>query len=159
MTASALFRYSLPALLVGAISGYFAGQVLDQESGRSSRKASTLRDDFLSSDDDEIDYDKVARVCLAAASRSPVRHTSAKASVTAVPDSPKVLKTKERLDSIMSRSLEEGVWSRGAGFLTEGLLQQLPPSDVADFETLLRTTVERGDLEVQPGAWVPEELK
>jgi hypothetical protein len=76
----------------------------------------------------------------------------------AEPNSPEVTKAKERLDGVMSRSMEVGVWSRGAGMLAEGLLQRMPPADVADFETLLRTTVERGDLEVQPGAWVPEDL-
>lgn len=157
MTVSAILRYSLPALLVGALGGYFAGAVLEKNPKRGAGKVNTLRDEFLSTTDDEIDYEKVARVCLAAASRIP-RHTSAKASVTAEPNSPVVQKTKERLDDVMSRSMQAGVWSRGAGLVTESLLQRLPPSDVADFETLLRTTLERGDLEAQPGAWVPENL-
>jgi hypothetical protein len=157
MTVTAIFRYSLPALLVGALGGYFVGDVLGKRPASSARKTSTLRDDFLSTTDDEIDYEKVARVCLAAASRTP-RQTTAKASVMAEPNSPEVTKAKERLDGVMSRSMEVGVWSRGAGMLAEGLLQRMPPADVADFETLLRTTVERGDLEVQPGAWVPEDL-
>lgn len=157
MTAAAILKYSLPALLVGALGGYFAGGVLEKNPKRATAKVSTLRDDFLSTTDDEIDYEKVARVCLAAASRSP-RQPSAKASVTADPDSPEVQKTKEHLDHVMSRTMETGVWSRGAGLAAEGLLSRLPPSDVADFETLLRTVLERGDLEVQPGAWVPEDL-
>jgi hypothetical protein len=157
MTVSALLQYSAPALLVGALGGYFLSGVLEKSPKASARPASTLRDDFLSTSDDEIDYEKVARVCLAAAGRSSQK-TSAKASVMAEPNSPEVLKNKGRLDELMSRAVEAGQWSRGAGFLAEGLLQQLPPSDVADFENLLKATVERGDLEVQPGAWLPEDL-
>lgn len=157
MTASAIFRYTLPALLVGALGGYFVGQVLARDAERPARKAPTLRDDFLSTTDDEVDYEKLARVCLAAGSRAS-HHTSAKASVMAEPDSERVIETKEHLDEVMSKSLEMGVWSRGAGTVTQGLLRRLPPSDVADFEQLLRSTVERGALEVQPGAWLPEDL-
>lgn len=157
MTVSAILKYSFPALLVGALGGYFGGDVLGKNPKHAAGKKSTLRSDFLSTTDDEIDYDKVARVCLTAASRT-LRHTSAKASVTAEPDSPEVIRVKTQLDDVMARSMDAGVWSRGAGLVTESLLLRLPPSDVADFETLLRTTLERGDLEVQPGAWIPEDL-
>lgn len=157
MAVSALLQYSVPALLVGALGGYFLGDALEKSPKSSARPASTLRDDFLSTSDDEIDYEKVARVCLAAAGRSSQK-TSAKASIMAEPNSPEVLKYKGRLDELMSRALEAGLWSRGAGLVAEGVLRKLPPSDVADFENLLKTTVERGDLEVQPGAWLPEDL-
>lgn len=157
MTVSALLQFSLPALLVGALGGYFASGVLEKNPKSSERPASTLRSEFLSTSDDEFDYEKLARVCLAAAGRSS-HQTSAKASALAEPNSPEVLKTKERLDELMSRAMEAGKWTRGAGVVTEGLLQKLPPSDVADFENLLKTTVERGDLQVQPGAWLPEDL-
>lgn len=148
----------MPALIVGAFGGYFAGGVIENAPKSSARPASTLRSEFLSTKDDEIDYDKMARVCLAAAGRS-LRQTSAKASILAEPNSPDVLKNKERLDELMSRAMEARKWTRGAGFVAEGLLQRLPPSDVADFENLVRTAVDRGDLDVQPGAWLPEDLK
>jgi hypothetical protein len=158
MTVSAVLQYSLPALLAGALGGYFASGALEKAPKSSERPASTLRSEFLSTSDDEIDYEKLARVCLAAGSRS-LNRTSAKASILAEPNSPKVLIVKEQLDELMSRAMEAGKWTRGAGAVTEGLLHRLPPSDVADFENLLRTTVERGDLQVQPGAWLPENLK
>jgi hypothetical protein len=156
-----LLRYVLPTLLVGALGGYFAGATLGASgkvsAGGKSGQRATPRSDFLSSDDDEVDYEKLARVCLAAANRG-VPQTSSQASIIAEPNSPAVRKVKAKLDEVMSISLEDGVWSRGASMRAQNLLRLLPASDVADFEKLLLTTLERGDLKPQPGAWIPEAI-
>jgi|GEM_PF-1312924 len=159
-------RYFLPAILVAALGGYFAGRESTKsgsgEVSESKKEASTLRAKFLSSDEDVVDYEKLARVCLSVVDRGGAGSANSKGSVKraalADPDDPAVLESKGRLDDVVSNSLEKGVWSRGAGVGTRGHLKRLPPSDAADFEKLLRTMVERGDLKVQPGAWIPDAI-
>jgi hypothetical protein len=154
--AHPVFQYVLPSLLIGAALGHYApphfsGSLQDQ---KADKMRVSPRERFLSSTQEEVDYDKLARVCLTAGQRGQQR-TSARSSITAEPDSPEVNDVKEKLDSVMSVSLEEGFWSRGAAFRARTLLRRLPASDVANFESLLRTTLERGDMQAQPGAWVP----
>ena len=158
MTPSALFQYTLPALLVGAVGGFFAGNTLAGASnGKEGRSPSTLRADFLSSADDDFDYEKLARVCLSVANRA-TPGVQSHGSELAKSNSPEVIKMKDRLDDVLSTALEDRKWSRGAGMVASNILRRIPPSDAADFEKLLRTTLERGDMEVQPGAWIPKDL-
>ncbi len=151
-------RYAIPSLIVGSIGGFFVGNSLRASAPPSSPL--NPREAFLSSDDDPVDYNKLARVCLAAVGNGAAgTKTQSRASVTADPGSEKVAETKAALDNVMSVSLERGKWSRAASTQTRYLLSQLPPADVADFEKLLRTVVDRGDLQVAAGAWVPRQEK
>lgn len=152
----------IPSVLFGAVGGFFASDILSAGKGES-KSASKMspREAFLSSDDDEFDYEKIAQICLAAGARNSrsvgggAVHASTRGSLTAEPDSEKVQTAKKRLDDLMSITLEQGVWSTMASTRARFLLRHLPPADVADFESLLRTTLDRGDMEVVPGAWVP----
>lgn len=155
--AHPLLRYVLPSLILGAALGHFVPTfVATQLAASKPTLKISPRERFLSNNSDkEVDYEKLARVCLTAASRGEFR-TSARASSIAEPNSPEVSESKKGLDHVMSVSLEEGVWSRAAAFRARTLLRHLPATDVANFEALLRTTLERGDMQVQPGAWVPK---
>lgn len=149
-------RYAIPALIVGAIGGFFVGNSMREGTAPSSPL--NPREAFLSSNDDPIDYNKLARVCVTAAGSGTFgTKTEARASATAESGSEQVAQTKAALDNVMSVSLERGKWSRAASTQTRYLLSQLPPADVADFEKLLRTVVDRGDLQVASGAWVPRQ--
>jgi hypothetical protein len=151
-------RYTIPALIVGSIGGFFVGNSLSSQKTTAAAELSP-REQFLSSADDPVDYNKLARVCVAAASNGATgAGNQASASPTAEPGSERVAQTKAALDNVMSVSLERGKWSRAASTQTRYLLSQLPPADVADFEKLLRTVVDRGDLQVASGAWVPRKV-
>jgi len=155
----------IPSVLFGAVGGFFASETMSAGKTSSSSKKMTPREAFLSSSDDEFDYEKIAQICLAAGAQNSRRPggapilTSTGGSLTAKSGSPEVEKTKAALDNVMSVSLERGVWSGMAATRARLLLRRLPPADVADFETLLRTTLERGDMKAQMGAWVPSGTK
>lgn len=114
----------------------------------------------MSSDDDVLDYEKLARVCLSVAQRSGLEKGSASLDLLASPHAAQapeeVKKTKDYLDRLMSSALEKGSWTRLISFRARQLMGELPPSDAADFASLFETAVRRGDLQVAPGAWVPE---
>ena len=157
-----LLTYILPSLFVGALGGFFVGDVVSN--GASSKtKRVTQRAAFLSSEDDEIDYQKLARVCLTAGSRS-TGASALKVSPRAPQQAQAELSdreidaTKESLDRVMTATLESGIWTRDAAFYTRNMLRRLPASDVADFERLLNTTLDNGDLKPQVGAWTPAQL-
>lgn len=161
--AHPIVSYSLPALLFGVVIGFFGEQWRSGEGGSSSNAASRTsggkslnpRQAFLSSEDDAFDYDKLARTCLDAAGTPDGNGRIARAKPRSGPE---IDMAKEGLDRIMSFSLEEGVWSRGAAFRADIYLKRLPPTDAEDFERLLKTAIDRGDLTLQPGAWLPEGL-
>src|SRR5690606_369058 len=62
---------------------------------------------------------------------------------------------KTGLDDVMSISLENGVWSWGAGLRARGILGHLSPAGAAEWEHLLPTREGRGDVQVDPGEWAP----
>jgi hypothetical protein len=170
--AHPIIQYALPALILGGTLGYWAAPVgaamrplgaqeVQQE------KAMTPRARFLSSTEDAVDYNKLAQVCLAASQRESESMTRSSHSNLKnlnnfnVADAKELNPAehellKEGLDDMMSISLENGVWSSGAGMRARGILRRLPPADVADFQSLLATTLRRGDMQVEPGAWTPE---
>ncbi len=152
---SSVLKIALPALLAGLLGGYLWGRGSGGVSAEA--RAATPRAMFLSSDEDDLNYEKLARVCLTAAERA--RPTRTKGAPLADPGSPEVEALKHSLDSLMSQCLERGVWSKLAAFRAQSILRRLPASDVADFEDLLRTTLERGDMKAQPGAWTPDTIK
>lgn len=153
---SPLVTYAFPALFVGALAGFFVGSTTNRGSEETAEL--TVRERFLSSDDDVVNYQKLARTCVAAAKQTCGQaRTSARASVTAEPNSEEVEAAKAALDNVMSVSLKRGVWGSTASHEARRLLALLPPADVVDFENLLRTVLERGDLRVTSGAWVPKQ--
>lgn len=155
LAMSPLLSHALPALLVGVLAGFFVGNTgQTKTSGKGAEL--TPRASFLSSEDDAVDYTKLARTCVAAAQQSCGRTQSASvASATAEPGSKEVEAVKAALDNVMSVSLKRGVWSSAASSEARRLLRKLPPADAVDFENLLRTVLDRGDLRVSSGAWVP----
>lgn len=150
-----VLKIALPALFAGLLGGYFLGKGTAGSGGRA--KATTPRAAFLSSEDDEVNYEKLARVCLTAAERA--RPTRTKGAPLADPSSPEVAALKRNLDGLMETCLERGEWSRMASFRAQNILRRLPATDVADFEGLLRTTLQRGDLKAQSGAWLPDNME
>lgn len=163
MKTSTFGLVSFCILTVGALGGYTLRDIsarMDTADIKESQPS--LREKFLTgSASSECDYEKLASVCLRSANRLPARDSHREAvrgSVSATSSSAAVLKAKSKLDEIMSLSLEEGRCSSGAGFAAEAMLRRLPPADAADFEKLIRAVLERGDMEVQVGAWVPENL-
>jgi len=153
---SPLLYYLVPGLIVGAVGGYLLAGVSHKT--HTVRKASTPREAFLSSEPDAIDYEKLARVCLAVHQRTDtVKIADVQASpVQVAPE--QVRKNKEYLDRLMANALERGAWSRMISFRARQLLGDLPPTDAADFAQLFATAVKQGDLAIAPGAWVPETL-
>lgn len=167
--AHPIIQYALPALILGGSLGYFGAPVDKTARPVGARevrqeKDMTPRARFLSSTDDAVDYNKLAQVCLAASQRD--TKSMARSSYSSLKnlsgadakelDPAEHERLKEGLDDMMSISLENGVWSSGAGMRARGILRRLPPADVADFQSLLATTLKRGDLQVEPGAWTPE---
>lgn len=152
-----MLKYALPAAVIAGVAGFFVGSTTAR-GARLHHQAPTLRQAFLSSDDDVVDYTKLARVCLAASARHSGSRTDVQPSILAQATDPKVVESKQSLDQVMGIALERGVWSRGAGVRAQMLLRRLPEADVADFENLLRTTMQRGDLQVGEGAWVPQSV-
>jgi hypothetical protein len=161
--AHPLLSYATPALLLGVAIGVFGGGWQSgmwqgrahADQGTKGGKSLNPRQAFLSSDDDVVDYDKLARTCLEAAATPDGSGRIARAKPRSAPE---IDMAKEGLDRIMSFGLEEGVWSRGAAFRADIYLKRLPPTDAEDFERLLKTAIDRGDLTLQPGAWLPEGL-
>jgi hypothetical protein len=157
-----VLQYLLPGLLIGALGGYFFAEIRHSRSpGRG--HAESPRAAFLSSDDDTVNYEKLARVCLAVSERGEAEgsHVSATGIEQLVSgrskvNSEEILKTKDRLDRLMSNALELGSWTRLIAFRARQLTYELPPSDAADFAQLFATVVQQGDLKIVPGVWVPE---
>ncbi len=156
-----LIKYSLPAALVFGLVGFFGGSATQHTAPA---KVGSPRSVFLSNTDEPFDYDRLAQVCLTAARRttgplvsssadSPIEEAGSKTRTTIVESDTQ--QVKQTLDHVMAVSLERGTWSRAAGMQARLLLKRLPESDVVDFENLMKTVFERGDLRVDPGAWVP----
>ncbi len=160
---NALLVLVLPSLMVGGAGGFVLAS-LGNSPSRSGVQDVSVRERFLSSSDradtaeGEIDYNRLARVCMAAGQqgRGPARMAG---SALAEPNSPEVLDIKEKLDGVMSNSLGSGIWTRGAAFRARTLVARLPPSDVANFQELLLTTIDNGDMKPQEGAWVPRKVR
>ena len=153
---SPLFSYLLPGLIVGAVGGY----ALSTASHKSHMvgKVSAPRATFLSNEPDAIDYEKLARVCLAVHQRTDSPKLAHVQSPLVSENPEQVRKTKEYLDRLMANALERGAWSRMSSFRARQLLGDLPVSDAADFAQLFATAVKQGDLSIAPGAWVPETI-
>lgn len=156
MISHPLFRFVIPSVILGGGAGFLIGNTLGNSKSVAGKGLSP-RAAFLSSDDDAVDYEKLARVCVHAASVNGGRSSDGRP--TSAPISRATEEAKEGLDRVMSVSLESGVWSRGASFRADGLLRELPATDVADFERLLKTALERGDLTLQDGAWLPDGVR
>lgn len=157
---SKIFQYLLPGLLLGALGGYFFGQIAHP--ARQAESSTTPRSMFLSSEEDSFDYEKLARVCLAVSRRSDGGDGSADDLAAALGKPPvnsaEVQKTKDYLDRLLSNALEKGAWTRMISFRARQLVTELPPVDAAEFANLFRTAVHQGDLQVAPDAWVPETI-
>jgi len=156
MSPLLLLQYTLPALIVGALGGVLISGTFTDAPPAKKAKQGALSQTFLSyqTDDGALDYNRLARACLAAAERSGGHGSVAGPQ----PESRSVRKAKAQLDEIFSQSLEVKQWTSGAAQFAESLVQTLPSTDADEFEALLRASIERGDLEVQPGAWIPEEM-
>lgn len=155
-----IVQFALPALFVGIIAGYYAVPALSPSVsvGDQASKDTPSCAPSLSSTEEPIDYNKVARVCFAASRQESARrssHAVSKVAEVKELDPVERERLKTGLDDVMSISLENGVWSSGAGLRARGILGHLSPADAAEFENLLSTTVRRGDLQVEPGAWTP----
>jgi hypothetical protein len=102
MTSHPLIRFVIPSLILGGVAGFLIGNTFSNVKATSDKKLSP-RAAFLSSDDDAVDYEKLALVCLHAAdSRGPRRANGGK---VALPNAPEVEQTKSALDRVMSVSL------------------------------------------------------
>lgn len=153
---SPLMSYLLPGLIVGALGGYALSAI--SHKSHTVRNGSTAREAFLSNEPDAIDYEKLARVCLAVHQHTD-RPKLASVQPSPVLENPEqVKKTKEYLDRLMANALERGAWSRMSSFRARQLLGDLPANDAADFAQLFATAVKQGDLSIAPGAWVPETI-
>jgi hypothetical protein len=153
---SPLMSYLLPGLIVGAVGGYALSTF--SHKSHTVGKSSTPRETFLSDEADAIDYEKLARVCLAVHQRTDSPTLVNVQSPPALESPEQVKKTKEYLDRLMANALERGAWSRMSSFRARQLLGDLPASDAADFAQLFATAVKQGDLSIAPGAWVPETI-
>ena len=156
---SQAIMFLLPGLLLGALGGYFFSEI--RHGGSGGGATTSPRAAFLSSSDDAVDYGKLAQVCLSVAERARGRNGEAVQLVglnqgNPAADPKKVEDTKAYLDRLMSNALERGAWTRVIAFRAKQLSRSLPVSDAADFARLVRSAVERGQLDVAPGAWVPE---
>jgi len=150
--------YMLPGLLLGATGGYFFAEIPHLTRGRTLSTHSP-RAAFLSTVDDSVDYDKLAKVCLNAAARHEDGAGFPALAVSVRPPDPEeTKKTREYLDRLMSNALEKGAWTRIMAFRARQLMGQLPPSDAADFASLFESALKHGDLTVTPGAWVPTDI-
>lgn len=172
--AHSLLTHGLPALVLGGALGFWGaswserGETTSRSRSGAAKAPASARSRFLSSDNEAVDYDRLAKVCLAAAGRSvaarpatgallPGADLGPSVSELAPPDPQVVRNAKRMLDDAVAASLQVGSWSRAAGFRARASLKKLPPSDVADFQALLRSMMDAGDLKAVPGAWVPWE--
>lgn len=105
-----------------------------------------------------IDYNRLAHVCLQAASASPsapgmVRVTAGYQPVS----SAEQIASRERAEEIINRAFDSGIWSRVAGFQVRPLLQKLAEEESRQMQERIREGFKRGELRLQSGAWWPED--
>lgn len=110
-----------------------------------------------------IDYNRLAHVCLQAASTSassaskttPGRAWSGSGFQSASPAEQSA--SRERAEEIINRAFDSGIWSRVAGFQVRPLLRGLAEEDSRQMQDRIREGFKRGELRLQSGAWWPED--
>jgi hypothetical protein len=160
MTPSIFFRYTLPALFMGVLTGYFVSNTLSPSPSRGGKpRTGALQPAFASNEeanDGAVDYRKLARACLAAAGQERVGNPLTGRQAEEL-DPEIVRAAQDELDRVLSVTLEKGQWTESAGRHVQALFRKLPPTEAMAFTESLQAAAERGDLKVQFGAWFPAE--
>lgn len=157
MMAQSGWFIGLSFLLGGAV-GVFGSGFLLGETSRSKRPLRSLEsaasvDGEASSAAVDIDYDRLARACLAAQA-APGRSGESTNRALALSDAERQ-EAQSALNQVEEAALTHGVWSRIIAFKAQSLLRKLPETEAVALGERLDTYLKRGALKLQSGAWLP----
>lgn len=167
-----LLRFSLPAFAVGSAVGYLvAGGSSLASRGPSAREQAAESSTTAEEDDARVlgatsDERRLLALCAREAARTcgaaegAARTAGRSSGLSDRGSARREMRRDEsgdraRVEDLFQVVSEAGLWSRGAGFKARHLLRQLPEADGPALRERIDAALKAGDLEIQPGAWLP----